>query len=121
MRPETASALFDMRRAAERIGEATFGKNFSDFEKDWYFQSAIERQFEVLGEALARIRDFERAIFDRIPEANKIVGLRNIIIHGYDSINPAIIWTVAEERVANLNEILEELLAEADAQGLGPS
>ena len=43
MRPETAAALYDMSRAAERIVEATAGKTFAEYEGDWYFQSAVER------------------------------------------------------------------------------
>ena len=67
MRPETAAALYDMSQAADRIVEATRGKDFNDYQGDWYFQSAVERQFEILGEALARIRDLERPIFEQIP------------------------------------------------------
>src|SRR4029077_1344562 len=81
MRPETAAALYDMSQAADRIVEATQGKVFDDYQGDWYFQSAVERQFEILGEALARIRDLERPIFEQFPEAAKVVALRNVIIH----------------------------------------
>lgn len=107
-----------MDRAADRIAEAAAGKTFSDYVADWYFQSAVERQFEVLGEALVRIRDLEPAIYDRIPDAPKIVGLRNVIIHGYDTIDPAILWAVVNERLADLRVALESLLGEAERQGL---
>jgi uncharacterized protein with HEPN domain len=49
MRPETAAALFDMHRATERIVQATTGKTLQDYEGDWLLQSAVERQFEILG------------------------------------------------------------------------
>lgn len=118
MRPETAAAIFDMDRAADRIAEATAGKTLSDYEADWYFQSAVERQFEILGEALVRVRDKERAIYDRIPDSEKIVGLRNIVIHAYDTIDPAILWAIATERLTDLRVILGDLLDEAQRQGL---
>ncbi len=118
MRPETAAALYDMSMAAERIAEATRGKTFPEYESDWYFQSAVERQFEILGEALVRVRDLERPIYYRIPDAEKIVGLRNIIIHGYDAVDASILWAIVEERLADLRNILASLLDEAKRQGL---
>lgn len=118
MRPETAAALFDMDRAAARIMEATAGRTFADYEADWYFQSAVERQFEILGEALARVRDFEASIFERITDGAKIVGLRNVIIHGYDTVDPAILWAIVDEKIAGLRLALGELLEEASRQGL---
>ena len=118
MRPETAAALYDMSQAADRIVEATEGKAFDDYQSDWYFQSAVERQFEILGEALARIRDLERSIFEQIPEAAKVIALRNIIIHGYDAIDPRVLWAIVEQRLPELRTLLSRLLEEARRQGL---
>ncbi len=118
MRPETAAALQDMSRAVERIAEASAGKSFDDYAADWLLQSAVERQFEILGEALGRIRGFERPVFERFPDADKIVGLRNILIHGYDAVDPAILWSIVQDRLAGLRSLLGELLDEANRQGL---
>jgi len=118
MRPETAAALYDMSQAADRIVEATEGKTFDDYQCDWYFQSAVERQFEILGEALARIRDLERPIFEQIPEAAKVIALRNIIIHGYDAIDPRVLWAIVEQKLSELRAPLGRLLEEARRQGL---
>ncbi len=118
MRPETAAALYDMSQAANRIVAATEGKAFDDYQADWYFQSAVERQFEILGEALARIREFEQPIFEQIPEAAKVVALRNVIIHGYDAIDPRVLWAIVEHRLPELRTLLTRLLEEAGRQGL---
>ena len=118
MRPETAAALYDMSQAADRIVEATNGKAVDDYRGDWYFQSAVERQFEILGEALARIRDLERPIFEQVPEAAKVVALRNIIIHGYDAVDPKVLWAIVEDRLPELRALLSRLLEEARRQGL---
>ncbi|BBO24516.1 MAG: DUF86 domain-containing protein [Fimbriimonadaceae bacterium] len=118
MRPETAAALFDMSRAAERIAEVMYGVTLEGFRSQWIIQSAVERQFEILGEALVRVREFERPIYERIPDAAKIIGLRNIIIHGYDSVDPAILWAIVEDRLGELRALLEALLEEARKQGL---
>ena len=118
MRPETAAALFDISQAADRITEATVGKTFQDYEGDWYFQSAVERQFGILGEALVRIRDLERPVFERVPDALKIIGLRNVVIHGYDAVGPSVLWAIVQNRLPGLRLLVDELLDEARKQGL---
>lgn len=118
MRPETAAGIYDMFLAAERIAEATASNSFEDFRNNWLIQSAVERQFEILGEALARIRESEPPIYESVPNAAKIVGLRNIIIHGYDRVDPAILWAIVVEELNELRTLLEGLLEEAKRQGL---
>lgn len=118
MRPETAAALYDMSQASGRIAEATQGKNLEQYQGDWLLQSAVERQFGILGEALVRVRDLEGPVFERVPDRSKIVGLRNIIIHGYDAVDPVVLWSIVEERLPELRKLLAELLEEARSQGL---
>ena len=84
MRPETAAAVYDISVAASRISDAFAHKKFADFTSDWILQSAVERQFGVIGEALLRIKKFELPIFERFVEGEKIIGLRNIIVRGYE-------------------------------------
>ncbi len=107
-----------MDLAASRIEEALAGKSFSDYEADWILQSAIERQFGILGEALLRLRELEQPIYERFPEPEKVVGLRNIIVHGYDVIDPHVLWAIATERLSDLRVVLGVLLDEAHRQGL---
>ena len=118
MRPETAACLYDMARAAERISEATHGLDFSEYEADWKIQSAVERQFGTLGEAIVRIRDLELPIFEQIPDRVKIVAFRNLLVHAYDAIDPKRVWAISKDLLPDLQIVLEQLLAEARGQGL---
>lgn len=118
LRPETAAAVYDMRMAATRIEEAVAERTFADYTSGWMLQSAVERQFEIFGEAMVRIRDLERPVFDRFKEPEKIVGLRNVIIHGYDRVDPRILWAIATEELPGIRVVLDQLLAEAERQGL---
>ncbi len=118
MRPETAAALFSMSQAADRIAEVTLGANLERLRTEWVMQSAVERQFEIMGEALARIRSLEEPVYERVPGAAKIVGLRNVIIHGYDIVDPAILWSIVEERLPELRSLLAGLMEEASQQEL---
>lgn len=102
MRPKTMSCLADMRLAAERIVELTSKTTLEEFRSDWQKSAAIERQFEVLGEALVRIRDLEPPAFERVPQGTRIIEMRNFISHGYDAVEPALLWDTAERDVPGL-------------------
>jgi len=118
MRPETAAAVYDMSLASKRISEAVANESAESFRSNWLVQSAVERQFGILGEALVRIRELEEPVYDRFGEPEKIIGLRNILIHGYDAVDASVLWTIAKDRLPDLATFLEDLLVEAGGQGL---
>jgi len=68
----------------------------------------VERQLEILGEALNRALADEPTLEKRIPEARRIVGIRNRIIHGYDSVDDEIIWDVVSSKLRPLTETLKK-------------
>lgn len=55
MERDAATYLFDMREAGARLRRFTAGKTFNDYSQDELLQSAVERQFEILGEALTQL------------------------------------------------------------------
>ena len=55
MKPEAHKYLYDIRRAAELLTEFTAGKTLADYQRDAMLRAAVERQFEVIGEATARL------------------------------------------------------------------
>ena len=66
-------------------------------------QLAIEREFEIIGEALFRLEKVEsEKLADRIPEYRKIIDFRNILVHGYDIIDVAAMWDFVKNRVPEL-------------------
>lgn len=73
---------------------------------------ATERQMELIGEVLSRLRKADAALAERIPNAHKIIGMRNILIHGYLIVNPRVVYRAATEEVPRLIPVLEALLAE---------
>jgi uncharacterized protein with HEPN domain len=85
--PEVAKLFLDMPRAAERIGRFAAHKRFEDYLKDDMLRSAIERQFEIIGEAMTRLVKLDRTVAEKITDYRKIAGFRNALIHGYDSID----------------------------------
>ena len=75
--------------------------------------AAVERKFEIIGEALNRIRKVDVATAQRIPECRSIIGFRNLLIHGYDSIDYGQLWQISQTDVSPLRELVKGLIEEA--------
>ena len=94
MNPTAKSNLEDVLDSCRFIQTTCATRSFKDYETDRLFRRAIEREFEIVGEALKRIRDEDEETFASIAHAQSIVGFRNRLAHGYDSIDDAIVWGV---------------------------
>lgn len=114
MHERTAKRLHDALTAAEYVQEFVAGRTFSDFLADVYFRSAVERQFEILSEALKAASSRETELSIRFPELHAIVGLRNRIAHSYDELDEKTLWDVAIVEIPALLPRLRALL-EAEA------
>ena len=110
MQPDSRKYLFDAQQAAAGIMMFTAGKSREDYESDLMLRLAVERQFEIIGEALTRLRKVDPELLASISEYQGIIGFRNVLIHGYDSINNDISWSIVQEKLPVLRTELEELL-----------
>lgn len=112
MQPETAKLLWDMSNAAARIQKFTAGKSFDDYAADDLLRSGVERQYEIIGEAMTRLIKRDRATALRISEYHRISGFRNVLIHGYDTIRDSLTWRTVHEKLPILVDELKRLMAE---------
>ena len=87
----------------------TADKTFADFDGDLMLRSAVERQFEILGEALNRLDHLDATLAARIPDLRQIVAFRNILIHGYAVIDRARVWRAAQDDLPPLRAALDDL------------
>jgi uncharacterized protein with HEPN domain len=83
-------------------------KSFKDFQKDLKTKRAVERNIEIIGEAMTRILKAEPNI--KISDTRKIVDTRNRIIHGYDSVSEDILWGIIIRNLPTLDKEVKELL-----------
>ncbi len=111
MNAEALERLGHALEACEAIAQFTHGKSRDEYLVDVLLRSAVERQFEIIGEALNRAAQLDGTVDEHIPELRRIVGMRNRIIHGYDSVDDELLWSAAVENVPALNETLRTLLA----------
>ncbi len=87
------------------MAEIRFGCQYDIFETDVIFRKFVERNIEIIGEAMTRILKIEPQI--NITSARKIVDTRNYVIHAYDSLKPDILWAIVINHLPRLkNEIL---------------
>jgi uncharacterized protein with HEPN domain len=91
MTAATKKLLLDVREASESILQHTAGKSLAQYSADRFFQRAVEREFEIIGEALKRIDQIDPPTATRISELRRIVDFRNRIIHGYDTADDAVV------------------------------
>ncbi len=109
MKPEILTWLEDIDRSITEIYEFLPAKrDFLHFQNDLKTRKAVERNLEIIGEALNRIlkEDSEIAITD----SRKIVDTRNRIIHGYDSVTADILWLIISKPLPILHQEVRKLL-----------
>ena len=112
MHPDAGKLLWDAQQAAERVARFTAEKFFTDYEADDYLRSAVERQFEIVSEALNQLSRLAPATAATIAELPRIVAFRNLLIHGYASVDNRIVWGVIEGSLHSLRASLSRLLAQ---------
>jgi uncharacterized protein with HEPN domain len=112
MQPDAPALLWDARRAAGLIVQFVGGRTFADYLQSPMLRSAVERQFQVIGEALNRLSRVDPATAERVPDLPRIVAFRNVLVHGYATIDDALVWEVATKRVDVLVGSLEHVLAQ---------
>lgn len=100
-----------MLGALELLARFSDGRSFEDYERDPMLRAAVERQFEIVGEALSKLADRDPETARRIPELRRIVAFRNILIHGYAQVDGTVVWEALTTRVGPLGEIVRSLLA----------
>ena|SRR5438105_11423090 len=108
-----AKYLWDAQRAAERIVRFTTGRTFDDYVVDEMLSSAVERQFEIVGEALVCLRRIAPEVSAMIPDVADIIGFRNVLVHDYDDIDDREVWGTIENDVPKLLAVLRQLLGSA--------
>lgn len=117
MRLESKKYLYDIVRAAASAQGFVSGKSFANYTADAMLCSAVERQLEIVGEALAQLARTDPATASKISEYQRIIAFRNILIHGYAEIDHRIVWNVLELKLPILRREAEALLSAEEPSG----
>ncbi len=111
MRSDARGLLFDVVEACRLTRQFAGNSTAQSYQNDRMLQSACERQLEIVGEAMSRLRDRHRDVFEQVPDGAAIVGLRNRLIHGYDAVDSLIVWDVITSKLPELEVRASTLLA----------
>lgn len=108
MQPNQKKLLWDVLENCRAIVRYQQGSEFAEFQNDDKTQAAIERRLEIIGEGLRRLREIDEVLLsEKVPEYFKIIGLRNHIAHGYDSVELETLWDVSKNHIPPLIEKVE--------------
>lgn len=105
--------LHDIINCSEFVLELTKDKTVEDYKNDRVFRSALERELQIIGEAMLQLDRMSPETVEKISEHRSIIGFRHILVHGYDSLDPYTVWNVVETKIAILLEQAKALLLEA--------
>ena len=112
-RREGDTRLRHMLDHSREAVELAAGKKRSDLDADRQLNLALVRLLEIVGEAASRATEEERRLCPSVPW-NQIVGLRNRLIHGYDSVDFDVLWGIVATDLPKLIGELEQGLREAE-------
>jgi uncharacterized protein with HEPN domain len=110
MNEKVLKCLYDIKFSIAEIDSFFAGrvKRFDEYSTDIILKRAVERNLEIIGEAVNRIIKEDPEF--PINNAKRIVGLRNQIIHGYDSVSDENIWGIVINHIPKLKEEVNRLI-----------
>ena len=103
------TCLLDINQSIDEIFEFLGDqRDFYAYQKDLKTKKAVERNLEIIGEAVNRILKIDNTF--PLNEAKNIIGTRNRIIHSYDNISDEVIWTIVSRELPKLKIQVENLI-----------
>ena len=109
MQHDAEKLTYDILSAAKDIQQFVGDMSFDQYHADKLVKAAVERKFEIIGEALNRLSRLSPKTVSAIREHEKIISFRNLVIHGYDLVSDPIVWDVIENKLPLLIEDVEGL------------
>ena len=116
MKLEVKKYLFDIQAAANLVAEFTHGKTFADYVRDAMLRAAVEREFEIIGEAMNQLVKADASVAVLISDYQRIVAFRNILIHQYTDVDDRLVWDIVETKLPVLAREVDALLENRCAQ-----
>jgi uncharacterized protein with HEPN domain len=112
MERKSPKLLEDIRDAAAFVREACQNRTLEDYRQDRLLRQAVERNFEIIGEAVGRLAKIDSATAARIGDYQQIISFRNLLIHGYDLIDESRVWEVIQQSLPTLEAEVTSILTD---------
>ena len=101
MHPDPRVLLADVEQAGEAIERFTEGMDQAAYASDFRTQAAVERKFEIIGEALNILSTSNPELAERVPRIRKKIDFRNLLIHSYSTVSPNVYGTTPKNTCRN--------------------
>lgn len=112
MHPKSPKWLEHIVTPSTFIVETAKAIDLATYERDLLYRSAIERNFEIIGEAILRLERDDPEIVQRLSDHRKIVGFRNRLVHGYDMTDARLVWDTIQTSLPLLKHEAEQIMAD---------
>jgi len=112
---DSRAFLWDIAKAADSIVAFTVGLDAGTFLENDLVHTAVERKFEIVGEAISQLAKRDPALAERIPDFRRAIAFRNTLIHGYATVDLYRVWNAVQDELPHLRAAVAALMDE-----LGP-
>lgn len=106
--------LWDIQKAVQNLKDFTQNKNLADYEANIMLRAAVERQFQIIGEAFSQALKFYPELTLEISNTKQIISFRNQLIHAYANIDDSLVWGVIQDDLPLLSHEVKVLIKEND-------
>jgi uncharacterized protein with HEPN domain len=114
MRPDILGTLDDIQAASRFVADDTTGMTWEEFEQDRKTRQIVERNFEIIGEAVNRLRKRDPAVAVRLTAHGRVVAFHDDLVHCSDTIDYQSLWRTIHESLPVLRAEVEEILGEQE-------
>lgn len=121
MHREAPKLLEDIRDAGTFVLQVVAERDQQEYEGDRLARQAVERNLEIIGEAVNRLSRLDAQTGHRVGPVPRIIAFRNILVHAYDNIDHGIVWHVVQDELPRLVAAVESLMREARFGRNGPA
>ena len=113
MRRDPEKYLHDIADSCRFLVKFTEGRSLDNYRQDRGFRSAVERELQIIGEAVMMLKKLNPQLSDKISESNRVIHFRHVLVHGYDILDYDLVWNVIENKLPILLREVETLLADS--------
>lgn len=116
MQCDPEKCLYDMLDSCRFLMEFSASRTLDDLRHDRGFRSAVERELQIIGEALLVLARIAPQAAEQISEHKRIIRYRHVLVHGYNIVNHDITWAIIQEKLPILKREIDTLLRDAEDQ-----
>ena len=116
MRRDPRAYLWDIQQGCLNVQSFLHGISLAEYQSKLLLRSAVERQLQNIGEALAQLAKLDPQLAARVPEYRQIIGFRNVLVHGDATLNHDQVWRTIAESLPPLQSAANALLAGLGAE-----